>query len=272
MYTLRRQLLPAVTMLIAMILLCCVAYPAAEWVIGDVAFHAKATGSFVKADGKVVGSTLIGQNFLAADGTPLRQYFQPRPSDTYTSSYNPAAGSSASNLGPSSPLLIGFVPGVNTVRRDGSAYPLTATSEPNPFATRADPYCVPMSVATASTPSAPVTAPTPGEHFAMTDGTYACDPDTVPERTIAYRALNGLAPSVKVPSDAVTASASGLDPDISPANAELQAPRIARVRHLPVSTVRALIHAHTSGRELGFLGEPVVNVLVINLALDRLTR
>ena len=76
-------------------------------------------------------------------------------------------------------------------------------------------------------------------------------------------------PSVKVPDDAVTASASGLDPQISIMNADLQAPRVARVRHLPVATVLALVKKYTAGRSLGFLGEPGVNVLKLNLALDR---
>ncbi len=86
MYTLRRQFLPAVGLTIAFILMCCVAYPAATWVIGDVAFHSRITGSFVKSGGQVVGSKLTDQNFLDAHGNPLPQYFQPRPSDSDTSS------------------------------------------------------------------------------------------------------------------------------------------------------------------------------------------
>ena len=73
-----------------------------------------------------------------------------------------------------------------------------------------------------------------------------------------------------IPVDAVTTSASGIDPDISPANAALQSKRIAAVRHLPLATVQALIRANTDGRSLGFFGEPGVNVLDLNLALDRL--
>jgi K+-transporting ATPase ATPase C chain len=72
-----------------------------------------------------------------------------------------------------------------------------------------------------------------------------------------------------IPVDAVTASGSGIDPDISEAYAELQAPRIAAVRHLSLATVRRLISDHVDGRSLGFLGEPGVNVLELNLALDR---
>ncbi len=72
-----------------------------------------------------------------------------------------------------------------------------------------------------------------------------------------------------IPVDAVTTSASGIDPQISPANAKLQSRRIAAVRHLPLATVDHLISEHTDGRSLGFLGEPGVNVLELNLALDR---
>jgi K+-transporting ATPase ATPase C chain len=85
----------------------------------------------------------------------------------------------------------------------------------------------------------------------------------------AYRLENGLSPDVPVPVDAVTASGSGLDPDISVANARLQARRVAEARHLPVDEVLRLIHANTDERALGFLGEPAVNVLRLNLALDR---
>lgn len=87
-------------------------------------------------------------------------------------------------------------------------------------------------------------------------------------RAIAYREENGLAPGAPVPIDAVTASASGLDPHISPANAKLQAARVARARGLPIATVLAAIHRHTADRPLGVLGEAAVNVLELNLDLD----
>ncbi len=90
----------------------------------------------------------------------------------------------------------------------------------------------------------------------------------VRERAAAYRVENSLANDAPVPVDAVTASASGLDPDISPANAKLQAPRVARTRGLPLTTVLTLVTHHTEGRRLGILGEPTVNVLELNLALD----
>ena len=92
--------------------------------------------------------------------------------------------------------------------------------------------------------------------------------DSVAERLAAYRELNGLNPGVEVPIDAVTASGSGLDPHISQANARLQASRVADERGLELDAVLALVEAHTAGRSLGFLGEPGVNVLELNLALD----
>lgn len=94
----------------------------------------------------------------------------------------------------------------------------------------------------------------------------------VDKRVSAYRKLNGLPADAKVPVDAVTASASGLDPDISVANARLQAARVARERGIPVSEVRKLIDAHTQDRTLGFLGEKTVDVLALNLALDRCSK
>jgi len=95
--------------------------------------------------------------------------------------------------------------------------------------------------------------------------------DAVTERVSVYRAENDLGADVAVPVDAVTASASGLDPDISIANARLQAPRVANERGVSLTTVLSLVDTYTDGRKLFVLGEPGVNVLELNLALDRLT-
>lgn len=157
----------------------------------------RADGSLVTgADGAVVGSSLIGQSFTDADGHPLPQYFQSRPSAA-GSGYDGAA-SSGSNLGPENPDLVA----------------------------------------------------------------------AIAARRAAVAALEGVAESA-VPADAVTASGSGLDPQISPAYAELQVPRVARERGLPEAEVRALVAGATTGRALGVLGEPGVDVLELNLALDR---
>ncbi|HET7366984.1 MAG TPA: K(+)-transporting ATPase subunit C [Gaiella sp.] len=90
----------------------------------------------------------------------------------------------------------------------------------------------------------------------------------VRRRAAAYRRENGLSPGAPVPQDAVTSSGSGLDPQISVANARIQAARVARARGLPLAQVLVLVAEHTDGRALGFLGEPGVNVLELDLALD----
>ena len=245
--------------MIVSIVLLGIVYPLAMTGIAQALFPRQANGSLVYRDGKLAGSALLGQEFTGRKGNPLPRYFQPRPSDAGTG-YD-GASSGASNLGPSNPLLVGFVAGVNTVGLNGRP------SAVNPFATPADPACVPT-----DPQGNPVTSPAPGQKYAKAaDGGYACDPDTIPERAIAYRAFNGMAANASVPVDAVTASGSGLDPDISVQNALDQAPRVARARHLPVAQVIALVHRDTQGREWGFIGEPTVNVLAINLALDGLS-
>ncbi|HEY7137050.1 MAG TPA: K(+)-transporting ATPase subunit C [Acidimicrobiia bacterium] len=194
----RRQLVTGLFMIIVLTVLTGLVYPLVMTGVAQVAFHDRADGSLVKRNGKIVGSSLIGQNFTDAKGNPLPQYFQPRPSaagDGYD-----AMASGGSNLGPSNQKLL----------------------------------------------------------------------EAVAKRAADYRQLNGLAADAKVPADAVTASASGLDPDISVANARLQAPRVATARNLPVATVQKLIGEHTDARQLGVLGEKTVNVLDLNLALDRL--
>ncbi len=95
--------------------------------------------------------------------------------------------------------------------------------------------------------------------------------DAVAQNAADYRAQNGLATNAPVPPDAVTASASGLDPQISPENAEIQAPRVAKARGLPLEKVKTLVDTCTEQPQWGFLGETRVNVLALNLALDELT-
>jgi K+-transporting ATPase ATPase C chain len=196
---LRRQLLTALKVTVALIVLTCGVYPVAVWAVGQVAFRDQANGALIKADGNVVGSRLIGQSFSDKGGNPLPNYFQPRPSAA-GKGYDPTA-SGGSNLGPSNPKLL----------------------------------------------------------------------DAVAQRVVAYRQFNGLAADALVPVDAVTASGSGLDPDISVANAMAQAWRVAQARHLDRSRVVALVKSHTDGRAWGVLGEKTVNVLDLNLALDRLS-
>ncbi len=187
----------AVRLMIVFTVLLGIAYPLLITGIGQAAFPHQANGSLVHAaDGRVVGSALIGQEFRDANGSPLPQYFQPRPSAA-GDGYDPTA-SGGSNLGPQSARLVAEIA---TRKRQVAAF------------------------------------------------------DGVPES--------------RVPVDAVTASGSGLDPDISPAYAKIQARRVARARNLPLAEVEALIARHTAGRDLGFIGEPRVNVVELNLALDR---
>jgi len=96
--------------------------------------------------------------------------------------------------------------------------------------------------------------------------------DGIKDLAAAYRKENGLPPGYLLPADAVTRSASGLDPDISPVNAALQVPRVAKARGLAEDQVKRLVAEHTTGRQLGFLGEPCVNVLLLNMALDGAAR
>ena len=253
-----RHLVASLVMLVVVTVALGFGYPLVVTGLSQLFFHRQANGSLSYRNGKLAGSELLGQEFTDSRGNPLPRYFQPRPSAA-GAGYD-GSSSGASNLGPSNPLLIGFVAGVNTVGLDGQP------SATNPFATAADPACVPLDTA-----GTPVTSPAPGQKYARTaGGSYACDANTIPERAIAYRAFNGLPPDAPVPADAVTASGSGLDPDISVANALDQAPRVARARHLPAATVLALVHRCTQGRQWGFLGEPTVNVLELNLALDGL--
>ena len=186
----RTHLRPALVLLAILTVLTGVAYPLVVTGIAQLVFPRQANGSLIVTNGRVLGSTLIGQPF----DDP--KYFWGRPSATLPVPYN-ATASSGSNLGPTNPDLIRAVQG-------------------------------------------------------RVDAVRAADPGNTDP----------------VPVDLVTASGSGLDPHISPAAAAYQIRRVARVRHLSEESVRVLVARHTEGRQLGFLGEPRVNVLALNLALD----
>jgi K+-transporting ATPase ATPase C chain len=239
----RRQLLPALLMLLIFTVITGLVYPLAVTGVAQGVFKDKADGSLIKKDGHVIGSRWIGQPF----DDP--KYFHPRPAaDGYVAgAQGGGTYSYGSNYGPINPALVGNIPGVNI------------TDATNPYATPDDPFCVPVESSDGS-----------GVYEKNGDGTYVCNPDTVPQRVLAYRAENGLAADAAVPVDAVTASASGLDPHISAANARLQAPRVAEQRGMDVAAVLKLVDEYTDGRDLGFMGEPGVNVLELNLALDNL--
>jgi potassium-transporting ATPase KdpC subunit len=249
----RRILAPAAALVIVLAVLTGLVYPLSVWAFGQVTFSHRANGSFITQNGKVIGSSLIGQAWEDKAGNPDPRYFQPRPSAV---DYN-AASSGASNLGPGDARLVGNIPGLNI------------TTKTNPYATPTDPNCLPVQ---ATDKNGDVVTDKAGNavYEKNKDGTYVCNANTVPERLLAYRAFNNVPTNVKVPVDAVTASDSGLDPDISPGNAMLQAPRVAKARNLPLSEVISLVKAHTDDPQFGFLGEKTVNVLDLNLALDKL--
>ena len=187
-----RLIRPAISLLMLMTLLLGIVYPLVITGAAKLVFPHQAEGSLIYKDGRLIGSTLIGQSFSDP------KYFWGRPSATSPQPYNGLA-SSGSNLGPLNPALL------DGVKANAKAL-------------------------------------------------HDADPDN--QRPI--------------PVDLVSASASGLDPEISPAAANYQAARVARARNLPLEQVEALIRAHERGRLLGFMGEPRINVLEANLALDHL--
>ena len=200
-----RQHIAALRLLLIFTVITGIIYPVFMWGVAQAAFNKQANGSMVSSHGRVVGSSLLCQEFVYANGNPMPQYFQPRPSDAVVSGEKNDFGcdplySSASNLGPTNPTEIADI-------------------------------------------------------------------------TAAQKAISTFdhVPVSSIPADAVTASGSGLDPDISPANAAIQVDRVATARHLPVAEVRALVAKFTQGRTLGFLGEPRVDVLTLNIALDQLS-
>jgi potassium-transporting ATPase KdpC subunit len=198
-----RQHIVGLRVLLLFTVICGIVYPLVMTGIAQVAFHKNADGSLASYHGRVVGSSLLCQEFTSAKGDPLPQYFQPRPS----AAVNPAVKndygcdgeySSASNLGPTNPVLI----------------------------------------------------------------------QAIKQRQRQIEAFDHVTLS-QIPANAVTTSGSGLDPDISPQNAAIQVDRVAAARHVSPAAIRALVQRYTTGRTLGFLGEPVVNVLNLNIALDQ---
>jgi K+-transporting ATPase ATPase C chain len=191
-------------MLLAFTVLCGIIYPVVMWGVAQAAFKNQADGSPVSYNGKVVGSSLLCQEFVDAKGNPLPQDFQPRPSNADSSTVKNDYGcdpgfSGAANLGPNNPTLLKTV---KQLQQQIASFDHVSVSQ--------------------------------------------------------------------IPPDAVTSSGSGLDPDISPQNAAIQVDRVAAARHLPVATVQSLVSKYTQGRTIGFLGEPRVDVLNLNLALDEL--
>ncbi|MEZ7131831.1 potassium-transporting ATPase subunit C [Nonomuraea sp. AD125B] len=259
---LRRHLAALRTLAVLTVLLGLI-YPLVVTGLAQVLFHDKANGSVIRD----AGSSLIGQSFTDAAGRPVRKYFQSRPS---AAGYDPMS-TSASNLGPED--VIDVAQGRRSLLTQVCARSRAAGELEGVSGAR--PYCTPDGVGAVLKVfpgrAVSVNQPCPAVPFvaAYQGVRVECarpGEDYAAGRTVPVR---GNAPaSPAVPADAVTASGSGLDPHISPAYAALQAPRVARERGLPLDRVRALIEEHTTGRILGFMGEPAVNVLELNLALD----
>jgi K+-transporting ATPase ATPase C chain len=281
--------LAALRALLVLTVLTGVLYPLAITAIAQVpGLKHKADGSMVTAaDGKVVGSALIGQNFTDKDGKPLVQYFQSRPSAAGTAGYDPTA-TSASNLGPES--VVDTLP--DPAKKDDTGKQSLLTQVCSRSKAVGDlegvdgrrPYCTPDGVGAVLAVyhrdglTGPVTRAVslneacPATPFvASYQGvTVECAKFGEDYSLGIVTPVRGDAPATPaVPADAVTASASGLDPAISPAYAKLQAARVAKARAADVAAVLKLVDAHTTGRALGFLGEPAVNVVQLNVDLDR---
>ena len=237
-----KELKPAFMMMLVMTVLTGLVYPAVITGIAQVVFRDQANGSLIVSNGQVVGSRLIGQNFTKPE------YFHPRPSAA-GSGYDPTA-SAGSNLGPTSAKFIN-----GTTKMDDKKNEVV---DFDGIKDRIVHYCVDNDI--------PYDSSVPLDAFKDAQGNL--DDVKLIKAFNDDKAPLVFTPKTPIPADAVTASASGLDPHISPGNAQAQAARVAKARGVSVEQVQGLIAQHTEGRSLGFLGEPRVNVLELNLALD----
>jgi K+-transporting ATPase ATPase C chain len=283
-----RQFVAAIRMLFIFTVILGIAYPLFVTAVAQLpGLQSRADGSLIRVDGKVVGSGLLGQSFTGTDGKPLRQYFQSRPSAA-GAGYDPTA-SAASNLGPES--IVDVLPDPSVKGDTGTQRLLTlvcarSLAVGHEFGVDGPrPFCTPDGVGAVLA----VFWSGPGYHGRITRvvslnqecpakpflATYRGVPVECARFGADYAKgqvvpIRGDAPArPAVPSDAVTASGSGLDPEISPAYAALQEASVAKARGIPVARVAALVAEYTKGRDLGFLGEARVNVLRLNLALDQ---
>jgi K+-transporting ATPase ATPase C chain len=237
------QILPGLRIKIFMTILLGIVYPLAMTGISQVLFPKQANGSLVKTGDKVVGSELIGQSFSKPE------YFHPRPSSA-GSGYD-ASASSGSNLGPTSAkLLHGTTKADEKTKADVVDF--------DGIALRIVHYCVENEI--------PYESSTPLDQFEDAKGELD-DVKLIKAFNDAKSPLS-FTPKAAIPADAVTGSGSGLDPNISPANAAAQAARVGKARGIRTDQVNQLVAQFTEGPTLGILGEPRVNVLKLNLGLD----
>ncbi|KKC03718.1 potassium-transporting ATPase subunit C [Mycobacterium nebraskense] len=259
-----------------------IAYPLFIWLVAQIpGLHDKAEGSILTANGKPVGSRLIGQLFTDKDGNPLPQYFQSRPSAA-GNGYDPLS-SGASNLGPESIVDTSGKPSLLTTvcSRSAAVGLLERVDGSRPFCTGGGVGAVlsvigprdargnvvhPTRVVSVNEPCQTTQAPFLTLYEGVRVECAKFGEDYAIGQIVPIR---GTAPAhPAVPADAVTASGSGLDPNISPAYADLQVARVAKARHVSPDQIREVLAHNRSGRTLGFFGEPCVNVLQLNLQLD----
>jgi K+-transporting ATPase ATPase C chain len=285
-----RQHWAALRALLVLTVITGLAYPLLVWAIGLLpGLDGKAQGSISLLAGKPVGSTLIGQSFTDADGNPLKQYFQSRPSAA-GAGYDPLA-TSASNLGPESvvdtpadPAGAGFKASLLTLvcSRSAAVAQLEGVDGARPYCTgdgvgavlsvigprdAAGNVVRPTRVVSVNQPCATTKVPFLATYEGVRVECAQYGEDYSIGQVVPIRGAASAQPAV--PADAVTASGSGLDPDISPAYADIQVARVATARGITAAQVHEVVADNTHGRALGFMGEPRVNVLELNLALDQ---
>ena len=269
------------------------AYPALIWLVAQLpGLRDNANGSIIEVGGKPVGSRLIGQLFIDSDGNPLRQYFQGRPSAA-GAGYDPLA-TGASNLGPESivdtpgdpaksPDDNGYKASLLTqvCRRSNAVGTLEGVDGSRPFCTGDGVGAVlsvigprdergnvvsPTRVVSVNEPCASTTTPFLPTYEGVRVECAKYGEDYAVGQIVPIRGAGRTDPVV--PADAVTASGSGLDPHISIAYANVQIPRVAKARGITEDQLRQAVRDNQDGRMLGFMGEPRVNVLALNLELD----
>ena len=283
--------LAALRALLVLTVLLGLGYPLVVLAVAQLpGLQSRANGSLLRSgSGVTVGSRLIGQSFTDADGAPLARYFQTRPSAA-GDGYDPTA-TGASNLGPED--VVDTLPDpaapAGSDAGSGSQSLLTRVCARSVAVGKSDgvdgrrPFCTTdgvgavLAVVHAEGFTGPVTRVVsvnqacPARPFLATyEGvTVECAHPGEDLTGAVVTPVRGDAPAVPaVPGDAVTASGSGLDPQISPAYAAIQVARVAAARSMTPADVTAAVERHTSGRPLGFLGERTVNVVELNLDLD----